>query len=67
LHNVLIFCLALALNEHGLKVPVLANTLFSPHFSFSQHFEQWSCNLLCVLYDTHFLMISFKWLLVFIQ
>jgi len=67
LHNILIFCLALALNEHELKVPVLANTLSSPHFIFSQHFEQWSCILPCVLNDTQFLMISFEWLHVFIQ
>jgi len=32
-----IFRLALALNKHGLKMPVLANTLFGPQFSISQH------------------------------
>jgi len=33
-YNILIFRLALALNKHGLKMPVLANTLFGPQFSF---------------------------------
>jgi len=31
--------LALALNKHGLKMPVLATTLFGPQFSVSQHFD----------------------------
>jgi len=35
----LIFRLALALNKHGLEMPVLANTLFGPQFSFSQNFD----------------------------
>jgi len=35
----LIFRLALTLNKHGLKMPVLANTLFGPQFSISQHFD----------------------------
>jgi len=42
----LIFRFAFALNKHGLKMPVLANTLFGPQFSFSQHFEQRNCSLL---------------------
>jgi len=33
------FRLALALSKHGLKMPFLANTLFGPHFSFSQQFD----------------------------
>jgi len=41
-----IFRFALALNKHGLKMPVMANTLFGPHFSFSQHFEQRKRSLL---------------------
>jgi len=40
LYNILIFRLALALNEHGLKMPILANTLFGRQISLSQHFEQ---------------------------
>jgi len=40
LYNILIFRLALALNEHGLKMPILANTLFDRQISLSQHFEQ---------------------------
>jgi len=36
-YNILIFRLALALNKHELEIPVLANTLFVPQFSFSQH------------------------------
>jgi len=40
----LIFRFALALTEHGLKVPVLTNTLFVQQFSFSQHFEQPNCS-----------------------
>jgi len=39
------FRLALALNEHGLKMMVLATTLFGPQFSISQHFEQCNCSL----------------------
>ena len=42
----LIFRFALALSKHGLKMPVLANTLFGPQFFFSQHFEQCICSLL---------------------
>jgi len=36
----IIFRLALALNEHGLKMPILANTRFGRKISLSQHFEQ---------------------------
>jgi len=61
------FRLALALNEHGLKMPVLANTLFYPQFSFSQHFEKCDCSLPRFLYDTQFLTMFYKWLHVFIQ
>jgi len=43
--QLLIFRLALTLNEHVLKIPVLANTLFGPLFSISQHFEQRNCSL----------------------
>jgi len=58
----------LALSKHGLKVPVLANTLFGPHFSFSQQFEQRNCSLHRFFSnDTQFLTISFKWLHVFVQ
>jgi len=32
LYNILIFCLALDLNKHGLKMPVLANKLFGHDF-----------------------------------
>jgi len=32
LYNRLNFLLALSLNKHGLKMPVLANTLFGPKF-----------------------------------
>jgi len=39
LHNIQIFRLSLALSKHWLKMPVLANTLFGPEFSFSQHFD----------------------------
>jgi len=35
---ILIFRLALALNKHELKMPVLANTRFGPQFSISQNF-----------------------------
>ena len=42
----LIFLFALALTKHGLKMPVLANTLFGPQFSSSQHFEQRNCSLI---------------------
>jgi len=45
---------------------VLANTLFGPQFSFSQHFEQRNCSLPRFMYDTQLLTISFKWLHVFI-
>jgi len=34
-YNILIFRLALALNKHGLKMPVLTNTLLDQQFSFS--------------------------------
>jgi len=34
-----IFHLALALNKHRLKTPVLLNTLFGPKFSISQYFD----------------------------
>jgi len=36
-YSILIVRIALALNKHGLEMPVLANTLFGPQFSFSQH------------------------------
>jgi len=39
LYKIIIFRLALALNKHRLKLPVLANTLFGPQFSISQHFD----------------------------
>ena len=45
LFNILIFRLALALNEQGLKMPILANTLFGPQIYFSQHCEQRNCSL----------------------
>jgi len=61
------FRLALALSDHGLKMPVVANTLFGPQFSFSLHFEQRNCSLPRFLYDTQFLTISFKWLHDFMQ
>jgi len=32
LYNILIFRLALAFNEHGLKMPILANTLLADKF-----------------------------------
>jgi len=32
LHKILIFRLARTLNEHGLKMPILANTLFGRYF-----------------------------------
>jgi len=43
--NILIFRLPLALNEHGLKMPILANKLFGRQISLSQHFEQRNCNV----------------------
>ena len=43
--NIFNFRLALALNERGLKMPVLTSTLFGLQFSFSQHFEQRNCSL----------------------
>jgi len=49
----LIFRLAPALSKHELKMPVLANTLFGPQFSFSQHFEQRNCSLLRFFCMTH--------------
>jgi len=49
----LIFRFALALTEHGLKMPVLTNTLFGPQFSFSHHFEQRNCSLLRFFCMTH--------------
>jgi len=45
LYNILILCFSLALNEHGLKMTILANTLFGPQISFSQYFEQRNCSL----------------------
>jgi len=56
--NILIFRLALALNEHGLKMPILANTFFDPQISLSQHFEQRNCNLPRFLYDVRFLTVQ---------
>jgi len=62
------FRFTLAFIKHGLKMPVLANTLFGPQFSFNPHFQQRNCSLLWfLLYDTQFLTISFKWLHVFIE
>jgi len=43
--NIFIFGLAFALNEHGLKIPILTTPRFGPQFSFSQHFEQRNCSL----------------------
>ena len=37
LYNILFFRLALALNKHGLKMPVLTNIRFGPQFSVIQH------------------------------
>jgi len=45
LYNILIFRLAFALNKKGLKMLVLANTLFGAQLSFNQHFEQRNCSL----------------------
>jgi len=53
--NILIFRFALALNEHGLKMPNLANTLFGPQLSFGQHFQQRNCSLPRLLHDAKFL------------
>jgi len=53
--NIFIFRLALALNKHGLKMPILANTLFGPQIYFSQHLEQRNCSLPRFLYDAKFL------------
>jgi len=69
LYNILIFRFALALNKHGLKISVLANTPFSPRFSISQHFDFLSnvtaaCLVFCM---THSSWRCFKWLHVFIQ
>jgi len=55
--NILIFRLALALNKHGLKMPVLANMLFGPQFSTSQHFDFLSnvtaaCLVFCVTHTS---------------
>jgi len=52
LYNILNFRLALAFNEHGLKMPVLANTFFGQQLYFSKLFEQRNCSLLRFLYDT---------------
>jgi len=51
--NVLVFRLALTLNEHGLKMPILTTTLFGPQFSLSQHFEQRNCSLPRFFHMTH--------------
>jgi len=67
LYSILIFRFALAPNEHGLKMTVLATTLSGPQFSFIQYFEQRNCSLPRILYDIQFLTIFFKWLRVFIQ
>jgi len=45
LYNIFIFCLALALNEHGLKISVLATTRFRTQFSFCRQFEQRNSSL----------------------
>jgi len=50
--NILIFRLALALNEHVLKMPIFTTTLVGLQFSFSQHFEQCNCRWPRLLYDT---------------
>jgi len=63
----IIFHFTLALSKHGLKMPILATTLFGPKLSFSQYFEQRNCSLARFLYDTQFLTISFKWLHVFLN
>jgi len=65
--NILNFRLALALNERGLKMPVLTSTLFGLQFSFSQHFEQRNCSLprFFVWHTVHDDI--FKWLHVFIK
>jgi len=60
LYSILVFRLALAPNEQGLKMTVLATTIFGPQFSFIQHFEERNCSLPRILYDTQFLTISFK-------
>jgi len=39
LYNILIFRLAVALIGHGLKMPILATSLFGPQFFVSQHFD----------------------------
>jgi len=57
LYNMLIFRLALALNKHGPKMPVLANTLFGPQFSISQHFGFLSnitaaCLVFCITHSS---------------
>jgi len=54
LYNILIFRLALAPSEIGLKMPVLATTLFGPQFSFSQHFEQRNCTFprFCMIHSS---------------
>ena len=39
LYNIQKFRLALALSKHGLKMPALANKLFGPQVSLSQHFD----------------------------
>jgi len=49
----LIFRFALVLTKHGLKKPVLTNTLFCSQFSFRQHFEQPNCSLLRFFCMTH--------------
>jgi len=38
------FRLALALSEHGLKMPVLATRLFGSQYTFIQYFEQRNCS-----------------------
>jgi len=60
LYNILIFRLALALNEHGLKMPILANTLFDRQISLSQHFEQRNCNVPRFSYDAKFLTMQLR-------
>ena len=67
--KITIFCLVLALSKHQLRMPILANTLFGPQFSITQHFDLLSnaTAAYLFLYDTQFLTISFKWLQIYMQ
>jgi len=66
LYNILIFRLALALNEHGMKMPVLTTKLFGQNFLPVNILSNVTAACL-VLYDKQFMAISFKWLHVFKQ